>query len=258
MSDSYIALVEKSIDERTQQYQELLRLRADLAAVTVERDALAARLAPVEPIESDKDDPTREYIPLPGGWEIQTKGKGSSYRLLDKKTGERHIILASDVPFIHAFVTRMAKEINASAQVQPVAPVEDDSRHLTTEEQKVFNSALRRSAKSVTSAQVCEVHAPSAMWADGTHQPKDDEALVEIGIGEIERGNEKQWHFAPIEAKNDLYNRMRAAIAAIRPHIEAAERERVLREIRENNQAIRKLANDWGMEIKIEQIRSRK
>jgi|GEM_PF-4303257 len=29
MSDSYIALVEKSIDERTQQYQELLQLRAE-------------------------------------------------------------------------------------------------------------------------------------------------------------------------------------------------------------------------------------
>ena len=65
------------------------------------------------PIEVDPDMPSREYIPLPGGWEVQTKGKGSSYRLLDRKTGERHLILCNDAEFIHDFVTRMAKEVHA-------------------------------------------------------------------------------------------------------------------------------------------------
>ena len=50
MSDSYIALVEKSIDERAQQYQELLRLRAENERL---REALkpfadeAAKLSPL-------------------------------------------------------------------------------------------------------------------------------------------------------------------------------------------------------------------
>jgi DNA repair exonuclease SbcCD ATPase subunit len=57
-------------------------------------------------------DGSREYIPLPGGWEIQTKGNGSSYRLLDKKSDERHNILSADALFIHDFVTRMAKEVH--------------------------------------------------------------------------------------------------------------------------------------------------
>jgi hypothetical protein len=66
------------------------------------------------PIEVDPDMPSREYIPLPGGWEIQTKGNGSSYRLLDRKTGQRHSILANEASFVKDFVTRMAKEVNAS------------------------------------------------------------------------------------------------------------------------------------------------
>lgn len=71
-------------------------------------------VAILPPIEVDPDMPSREYIPLPGGWEVQTKGKGSSYRLLDRKTGERHLILCNDGKFVHDFVTRMAKEVHAA------------------------------------------------------------------------------------------------------------------------------------------------
>lgn len=68
-------------------------------------------LPPIETEEMRVGSPPREYIPLPGGWEIQTKGGGSSYRLCDIKTGERHMILCADISTIHDFVTRMAKEI---------------------------------------------------------------------------------------------------------------------------------------------------
>jgi len=163
-------------------------LLAGLASVEASTDPLANGMtvtmpdgeekhlvvAPVEAIENDKDDPTREYIPLPGGWEIQTKGKGSSYRLLDKKTGERHLILAGDAPFVQEFITRMAKEINASAQVRPVAPMED-------------------------------------------------EALVEIMA---EYCYPEIGHATPEKWKHSCRRVARNAIAAIRPHIEAAERER--------------------------------
>lgn len=63
------------------------------------------------PIETEG---AREYIPLPGGWEIQTKGTGSSYRLCDTKTGERHNILGNDLPTTQNFMTRAAKEIRAA------------------------------------------------------------------------------------------------------------------------------------------------
>lgn len=63
------------------------------------------------PIVSDGP---REYIPLPGGWEVQTKGTGSSYRLLDKKSDERHAILCNEAPFVQDFFTRCAKEVRAA------------------------------------------------------------------------------------------------------------------------------------------------
>lgn len=68
------------------------------------------------PIETDELDPTRQYIPLPGGWEVQTRGNGSSYRLLDRKTGERRPILGGDPDFVQAFMTRMALEVHAGWQ----------------------------------------------------------------------------------------------------------------------------------------------
>ena len=77
-------------------------------------------------IDRDDADPTREYIPLPCGWEIQTKGRGSSYRLLDRKTGERFSICSADATFIHDFVTRMAREINTASRA--LAPVPNGGR----------------------------------------------------------------------------------------------------------------------------------
>lgn len=77
------------------------------------------------PIETDEHDPTRQYIPLPAGWEIQTKGKGSSYRLLDRKTGERMSILINDGQDGREFVTRMALEIHAECAKAAGIPVRE-------------------------------------------------------------------------------------------------------------------------------------
>lgn len=63
------------------------------------------------PIERDED-MDRTYIPLPGGWEIQTKGRGSAFRLLDTKTGERHAI--GGHRYAHEILERMALEIRAA------------------------------------------------------------------------------------------------------------------------------------------------
>jgi hypothetical protein len=56
----------------------------------------------------------RSYIPLPGGWELQTQGKGSTLRLCDTKTGERHPLLLPD--HIIKFMERMGFEVHAAAR----------------------------------------------------------------------------------------------------------------------------------------------
>lgn len=53
----------------------------------------------------------RHYIPMPGGWEIQTKGKGSTFRLCDPH-GERLAI--PDSPYLWEELTAMARDANAS------------------------------------------------------------------------------------------------------------------------------------------------
>ena len=53
----------------------------------------------------------RDYIPLPGGWEVQTKGRGSSFRICDTKTGER-VNVPDDR--VQQEVERMAREVFAA------------------------------------------------------------------------------------------------------------------------------------------------
>ncbi len=63
----------------------------------------------VEPIEKDER-MNREYITLPGGWEVQTKGGGSTFRICDPK-GDRLAI--PDSPYLHEELTAMARDVNA-------------------------------------------------------------------------------------------------------------------------------------------------
>jgi hypothetical protein len=63
-----------------------------------QREAVAADRAAREtnsdlaPIEYDRD-MDRTYIPLPAGWEIQTKGKGSTFRIAHAQQGTRWIVM---------------------------------------------------------------------------------------------------------------------------------------------------------------------
>lgn len=66
-------------------------------------------LAPIERDESMD----RTYIPLPGGWEVQTKGKGSTFRICEP--GENPIRLPiPDSPYLHETLERMARDIHAA------------------------------------------------------------------------------------------------------------------------------------------------
>lgn len=76
-------------------------------------------------------DMDRYYIPMPAGWEMQTKGKGSSFRLCDTKTGERYHVLDER---LQPVLEQMAREMHeASKQVSlpdgwvavPVEPTAD-------------------------------------------------------------------------------------------------------------------------------------
>jgi len=95
-----------------------------------------------------------------------------------------------------------------------VAPVEDEPRHLTTDEQKVFHSALRRSAK--------------------IKKPVEDIKLSQIGSEAIykmklEVAIDREASEEPCGELCDPWSYIDesdAVITAIRPHIEAAERER--------------------------------
>lgn len=86
-------------------------------------------LAPIERDESYD----RTYIPLPGGWEIQTKGNGSTFRLCDPN-GRRLAI--PEQPYIFDALERMARDIHAAhtrtldaaPSEPPINPAEADSK----------------------------------------------------------------------------------------------------------------------------------
>jgi len=102
------------------------RLRELSAKIKNDRDALAAAQAQLSerqgdalpPIERDES-MDRTYIPLPGGWEIQTKGKGSTFRICDTKKHERWPVLDEH---LHAPLEALARDVRAA---QPAAQVPD-------------------------------------------------------------------------------------------------------------------------------------
>lgn len=85
------------------------RTASDTGA-TAEVERLREALT-LPPIENDDVITDREYIPLPGGWEVQTKGGGSSFRIANQVTGERHNLMVEE--YVQRFITDMARNIHA-------------------------------------------------------------------------------------------------------------------------------------------------
>lgn len=67
------------------------------------------------PIDHDAD-MNRFYIPLPAGWEVQTKGGGSSFRICDTKTHKRVHVLDER---LQPVIEQMAREIHAALSAAP-------------------------------------------------------------------------------------------------------------------------------------------
>lgn len=72
------------------------------------------------PIDRDED-MDRTYIPLPGGWEVQTKGKGSSFRLCNTATGDRWIVTDER---LHKMLEQMACDVHAAAKADSTASLQ--------------------------------------------------------------------------------------------------------------------------------------
>lgn len=90
----------------------------------------------VDPIARDEL-MARTYIPLPGGWEIQTRGNGSSFRICDPN-GERLNIPPS--PYLHETLERMARDIHAASQLR--FSVANTTLEATDQAQKLAENAL--------------------------------------------------------------------------------------------------------------------
>lgn len=70
------------------------------------------RLNLVGPIECD-DDYDRTHIPLPGGWEVQTKGNGSSFRIVGPDNFRLNI---TRQPYLYEMLEKMARDIHAKVK----------------------------------------------------------------------------------------------------------------------------------------------
>lgn len=70
----------------------------------------------LDPVERDED-MDRTYYPLPGGWEVQTKGRGSTFRICDTKTGERCAVIDhSPDTMVHHAIEQIAVEARAEIE----------------------------------------------------------------------------------------------------------------------------------------------
>jgi hypothetical protein len=90
----------------------------------------------VDPIERDET-MDRTYIPLPGGWRIQTTGPCSAF-CIQGPGGDRLAI--PDIPYLHATLERMARDIHAASQLR--FSVADTTLDATSQAKKLAETAL--------------------------------------------------------------------------------------------------------------------
>ena len=143
------------------------------------------------PIQQDAE-MGRDCIPLPGGWELQTRGRGSTLRLADAKSGERHPLLEPD--HVVDFIERMAGEVHrahaaqeealASAR-QELAALQEQMRQIVRATQAAGMTLLRtqqghelRRLGRIEAQS--EVDANAAVQAIKAKGPKDFDDFVDL------------------------------------------------------------------------------
>jgi hypothetical protein len=75
--------------------------------IDAERPAQLGGGVDLPPVERDEG-MQRDYIPLPGGWEVQTKGTGSTFRLQGPKEGDHMPVTCR---YLQEMLTRMAYDV---------------------------------------------------------------------------------------------------------------------------------------------------
>lgn len=102
----------------------------------------------------------RDYIPLPGGWELQTKGNGSTLRLCDTKAGERHPLLVG-AEHVSEFVERMGREVHAAAEAA-IAALKEELALMTMYRDRASSECQKAEAK----LEAAEKDAARLDWLD--------------------------------------------------------------------------------------------
>lgn len=85
----------------------------------------------------------RQYIPLGERYEIQTRGSGSSYRILDKETGHRELIMDECT---HDFLTEMGTNLLLEHEElkERLAELEDGLRAIKDHQVAVGGKGIER------------------------------------------------------------------------------------------------------------------
>jgi hypothetical protein len=108
-SDKYENSMRQDMLQRILAINQIRKRAAELAAArqtdSVERNT-----------KIDRDEGyERDYIPLPGGCEVQTKGRGSSFRVVTGiGTPNEQRLNIPDSPYLHETLERMARDIHAA------------------------------------------------------------------------------------------------------------------------------------------------
>jgi hypothetical protein len=138
------------------------------------------------PIESNETYADRFYIPLPGGWEIQTKGGGSSFRICDTKSGWRLPITSQ--PYLYETLERMGREVHAAWSALAPRPPSDTPSDPRAAHAVIgglpssspFRSASRpRPARDGLLSALVAAEAALADIGDADREPSDDLAWCE-------------------------------------------------------------------------------
>ena len=168
--------------------EEITRLRADLAAVTEERDALAARLD----LGSEEQSMTKLRI-----------GPFLKKVRQEKQMTLRAVEEATDKEISNAYLSQLES-----------GKIANPSPHVLYTLSLVFGVAYETLME----------RAGYVMPAPNRLAPVEDEALVEIAAYYFTDGS--SWSALSERLRNICRRDARNVIAAIRPHIEAADREK--------------------------------
>jgi len=108
----------------------------------------------------------RDYIPLPGDWEIQTKGKGSTFRIA-RTDGSRKRFAVGDES-LYGPLEQMARDIHAAANPATVLQLLDELER-TQGSVAIASAALSAAEREVQRLRKIEAAARNLAKVKGRH-----------------------------------------------------------------------------------------